>query len=68
MIDTVAVCMWLMIESDSPEEEEKPQLLIYFPGIFNWHSKHNTKYSVLQNTSMGYQMEHKRKSAKHTIW
>lgn len=37
---------------------------ICFPDIFNWHIKHNTKYSVLQNTSIGYPMEHKQKKCK----
>lgn len=52
------------VARNSLSDQDKTQRNIYFPGIFNWHSKHNTKYSVLQNTSMGYQMEHKRKSAK----
>lgn len=39
-----------------------------FSGIFYWHSKHNTKNSVLQNKSTSHQMEHKQKSAKYTIW
>lgn len=44
--------LWLLIFciSKSPRgEKTKTQWHINFPGIFNWHSKHNTKYSVLQN-------------------
>lgn len=29
-------------------ERKAQPLFDSFPGIFNWHGKHNTKYSVLQ--------------------
>lgn len=45
------------------------QYTVYSPGIFNWHSKHNTKYSVLQNTSMWpTEWNTNEKVQKHTIW
>jgi len=30
-------------------EKENKNTIFFISGIFNWHSKHNTKYSVLQN-------------------
>lgn len=49
-------------------ERKAQPLFDSFPGIFNWHGKHNTKYSVLQkkkkNTSMGFQLENKQKKVQ----
>lgn len=40
--------------------------IVYFPGIFNWHSKHNTKYSVLQKHKHGLPNGSQTKKCKNT--